>query len=86
MLRIVLCLSVGFAALAARADRLAEIDWQRRVLKATGQGAPDLNAPSIAVARLSAERAALARFIRPTLRNWNGIEVGGLRPAAALQA
>jgi len=31
------------------------------------------------------ERAALARFIRPTLRNWNGIEVGGLRPAAALR-
>lgn len=32
------------------------------------------------------ERAALARFLRPTLRNWNGIEVGGLRPTAALQA
>ena len=36
----------------ARADAGGEIDWQRRVLKATGQGAPDLNAPSIAVARL----------------------------------
>jgi L-asparaginase II len=33
-----------------------------------------------------AERAALARFLRPTLRNWNGIEVGGLRPAAALSS
>jgi L-asparaginase II len=32
------------------------------------------------------ERAALARFGRPTLRNWNGIEVGGLRPTAALQS
>jgi len=31
-----------------------------------------------------AERAALGRFVSPTLRNWNGIEVGGLRPAAAL--
>jgi L-asparaginase II len=30
------------------------------------------------------ERAALDRFVRPTLRNWNGIEVGGLRPAEAL--
>jgi len=30
------------------------------------------------------ERAALARFVRPTLRNWNGIEVGGLRPVAPL--
>ncbi len=26
------------------------------------------------------DRAALERFVRPTLRNWNGIEVGGLRP------
>ena len=24
------------------------------------------------------------RFLRPTLRNWNGIEVGGLRAAEAL--
>jgi L-asparaginase II len=30
------------------------------------------------------DRAALERFVRPTLRNWNGIEVGGLRPAEAL--
>jgi L-asparaginase II len=30
------------------------------------------------------ERGTLARFVRPTLRNWNGIEVGGLRPAEAL--
>lgn len=30
------------------------------------------------------ERVALDRFVRPTLRNWNGIEVGGLRPAEAL--
>src|SRR5580704_13041052 len=26
-----------------------------------------------------AERTALARFVRPTLRNWNGIEIGWLR-------
>jgi L-asparaginase II len=31
-----------------------------------------------------AERAALARFMRPTLRNWNGIEVGALRVTEAL--
>jgi L-asparaginase II len=30
------------------------------------------------------ERAALTRFVRPTLRNWNGVAVGGLRPAEAL--
>ena len=30
------------------------------------------------------ERGAIERFVRPTLRNWNGIEVGGLRPSDAL--
>ncbi len=32
------------------------------------------------------ERTALARFIRPTLRNWNGIAVGELRVADAVSA
>jgi L-asparaginase II len=32
-----------------------------------------------------AERAALTRFERPTLRNWNGIEVGTLRVTEALE-
>ena len=32
-----------------------------------------------------AERDAMGRFLRPTLKNWNGIEVGGLRPAGTLQ-
>ena len=30
------------------------------------------------------ERRALDRFLRPALRNWNGIEVGGLRPTPAV--
>ncbi len=30
------------------------------------------------------ERSALAHFVRPTMRNWNGIEVGGLRAAEVL--
>jgi L-asparaginase II len=30
------------------------------------------------------ERAALTRFVRPTLRNWNGIEVGALRVTDAM--
>lgn len=30
------------------------------------------------------ERAALARFMRPTLRNWNGIEIGALQVSAVL--
>lgn len=30
------------------------------------------------------ERSALDRYVRPVLRNWNGIAVGGLRPTDAL--
>jgi len=45
---------------AAFADAPGRIDWDQRSLRATGVGPPDLNAPSISVARLSAERAALA--------------------------
>ncbi|MEJ0075926.1 MAG: asparaginase [Alphaproteobacteria bacterium] len=30
------------------------------------------------------ERGAMARVLRPALRNWNGIEVGGLRPSDVL--
>src|SRR2546428_13484439 len=63
----------------ARADASGEIDWQRRVLKATGQGAPDLNAPSIAVARLGAERAAMAIAQRNALETLKSatLESGG---------
>src|SRR5258705_1078428 len=32
------------------------------------------------------ERAALERFLRPTLHNWNGFAIGALRPTAALSA
>jgi L-asparaginase II len=32
------------------------------------------------------ERGAVGRFLQPTLRNWNGIEVGGLRPAEGLSS
>ena len=32
----------------------------------------------------AAERAALERFVRPTLRNWNGFEVGALRVTDAI--
>jgi hypothetical protein len=45
---------------AARADAPGRIDWDQRMIRATGVGPPDLNAPSISVARLSAERAAIS--------------------------
>jgi L-asparaginase II len=35
---------------------------------------------------MPADHAALARFLYPTLRNWNGIKVGGLAPSPDLLA
>jgi L-asparaginase II len=51
-----------------------------------GRAAEVMMAATIACFLKSDEdRAALARFVRPRLRNWNGIEVGGLRPTAAIE-
>jgi hypothetical protein len=72
VLRFALCAGLALAPAVARADASGEIDWQRGVLKATGQGAPDLNAPSIAVARLGAERAAMATAQRNALETLKG--------------
>jgi len=60
-----------------------EIDWNRRVLIGHGQGAPDLNAPSVAVARLGAERAAKLDAYRNALESLKGCSCS---PAAASDA
>src|SRR5438477_4489668 len=59
----------------AFAQSKGEIDWNRRVLIGHGQGAPDLNAPSIAVARLGAERAAKLDAYRNALETLKGMQV-----------
>jgi hypothetical protein len=70
----------------ARADEKAEIDWSRRVIKARGQGAPDLAAASISVARLGAERAAKADAMRNILELIKGPTVeNGARIGTLLQ-
>ncbi len=65
------------APAVAHADDKGEIDWSRRVIKARGQGAPDLSAPSISVARLGAERAAKADAMRNLLELLKGATVTG---------
>ena len=68
----VVCLVPGLALADAGKG---EIDWNRRVLIGHGQGAPDLNAPSIAVARLGAERAAKLDAYRNVLESLKGMEL-----------
>jgi hypothetical protein len=63
------------ASLEVAAQGKGEIDWNRRVLVGHGQGAPDLNAPSIAVARLGAERAAKIDAYRNALETLKGLQV-----------
>lgn len=84
MLRAALCLALLLAPLAGRSEQAGEIDWRRRVLRAAGQGAPDLNAPSIAVARLAAERSALATAQRNALETLNAAPLEGGGTAGAL--
>jgi hypothetical protein len=63
------------ASLPALAQGKGEIDWSRRVLIGHGQGAPDLNAPSVAVARLGAERAARVDACRNALETLKGLQI-----------
>jgi len=65
--RLALCAALCSTA-AVHAGQSDTIDFQRGVIKAMGRGAPDLNAPSIAVARAAAERAALAAAQRNALQ------------------
>ena len=59
--QLLLWIAVALApAAAGAADAPGRIDWEARAIRASGVGPPDLNAPSVSVARLSAERAAMA--------------------------
>ena len=74
--RLALCAALSAVPRLALADGgKGEFDWTRRVLVGHGQGAPDLNAASIAVARLGAERAAKLDAVRNALETLKGAEL-----------
>jgi len=52
-----------------------KINWTSKEMIFTGDGAPDLNAPNAASARLGAERAAYADALRKALEALKGIKV-----------
>jgi hypothetical protein len=70
-----IALIAALAAAEVFAQEKGEIDWNRRVLVGHGQGAPDLNAPSLAVARLGAERAAKLDAYRNALESLKGMQL-----------
>lgn len=55
------------------------VNWAGQVVRATGQGAPDLKATNPAQARLGAETAAKADALRNLLAQVKGISVDGTR-------
>jgi len=69
-----LSLLLSPAALAATPAG-SSIDWDKRVITARGQGAPDLTAPNPAAARIGAERAAEVDAFRNLLEMLKGVEV-----------
>ncbi len=66
-------LSAAPAALAAGPG--ASVDWDKHLITARGQGAPDLTAPNPAAARIGAERAAELDAFRNLLEALKGVEI-----------
>ena len=52
-----------------------EINWSNQVIRATGSGAPNPDAPNVAAARLGAERAAKADALRNILETIKGVRI-----------
>jgi len=52
-----------------------EINWAEQLVRATGSGAPNPDAPNIAAARLGAERAAKADALRNILETLKGVRI-----------
>ena len=79
---------VAFACVAPAASAApnATVDWEKRVITATGEGAPDLGAPNPAAARIGAERAAKLDAFRNLLETLKGVKVSEGRTAGALMA
>lgn len=69
----------GKDAKDAKAKPQPGVNWAGQVVRATGQGAPDLKAQNPAQARLGAEMAAKADALRNLLAQVKGISVDGTR-------
>src|SRR5579871_5024752 len=77
-------LSAAVSAWAAGGDKpeskkdakvAAGVNWEGQVVKASGQGAPDMRASSPAQARLGAERAAKLDAFRNLLEQVKGVQL-----------
>jgi len=86
-LALVFCISVVASLGVAYADLFdggsqvveslgtGEVNWSASVIRAVGSGAPSPDAPSVAVARLGAERAAKLDAMRNMLETVKGVRI-----------
>jgi hypothetical protein len=63
-----------------------EINWSAKMVVATGSAAANLNAPSVAVARLQAERAAKLDALRNIMETIQGVRIQGNASAKNLMS
>ena len=85
LLSLILALS-AWAGDVKEAKPQPGVNWAGQVVRATGQGAPDMKAANPAQARLGAERAALADALRNLLAQVKGISVDGTKSVNDLMA
>ena len=64
---------ISFLALIITLFAQGEIDWERRVISASGIGAPNPNAPNMAVKRAGAINAAKMYAIRDLMATVKGL-------------
>jgi hypothetical protein len=71
--------TLGLALPLAARGEPASVDWQKRVVRCTGTGAPNLRdaQSNVAVARIGAERAARLDALRNCLEAVRGVRVSG---------
>ena len=73
---LILIPALALAAAPAKAPpQVPGVDWTAKTIKATGKGSPAMNAPSVAAARIGAEKAAEMDAIRNILATLKGIQV-----------
>jgi hypothetical protein len=65
----------AFAQTVTTESGPAKINWTEKEMTFTGDGAPDLNAPNAAAARLGAERAAKLDALRKALEALKGLQI-----------
>ncbi|HSB21134.1 MAG TPA: hypothetical protein VLD85_14085 [Anaeromyxobacteraceae bacterium] len=78
-MRMLVAVAVALVPLAPALAEPGSVDWQRKVVRCSGSGAPNLRdaQSNVAVARIGAERAAKLDAIRNCLEALKGVRISG---------